>query len=209
MGNSRLQPAVLPQFCDEGPKLQLVTELFCVWMRYHFGSTDTIIDTRLHEKIWRPEIQTAGIVIESSTVWDPRITQFRPSIVVKRQAWQNIRIGIDHRYMGEPSIDGHEHYTNFWQGAHSLMVVAGEAGETEILADEVFHELNQMGRAVRSQTGMHKLEVVEVGDLSKLKEAKEAFVIPVNIAYVIETNWRLAVEAPFFKRLSMSISQGG
>ena len=87
-GQSRLDTSILPKLCTVEPRLQTLTELFCTWMKHHFGSVDTIEDPILNKLVWRPDVRNSGIVIEPHTVWEPRVTQFRPSIVVKRQSWK-------------------------------------------------------------------------------------------------------------------------
>lgn len=203
---TRLNAALFRQFCSSGPKFQTLTELFVFWLRQHFGCAETIENSQLRHLIWRPEIENTGIVIESATVWDPRITQHRPSVVVKRQGWKNVRVGIDNRFMGESDVSGTQHYANLWQGSHTFFCVTNDGGSAEILGTEVFRECNQAGRIVQHAAGLMRLEVMDAGELAKLKEAKEAFAVPITLGYIAEETWSLAKEAPVLQNIKTTIN---
>lgn len=189
----------------DGPRFQTLTEMFVLWLRTHFADPDTIEDVRLKHLVFRPTIQETGIVIESYTQWKPEITMYRPSLVVKRHAWKSVRIGIDNRGISNTDVLG-EHFTNQWVGSHTVFAIAGEGGAAELLGTEVFRELNQNAKSIRTATGLFRLEVSEAGELAKLKEAKEAFAVPVTLGYIAEENWVLAQEAPLLQATSFSVS---
>src|SRR5262245_37510157 len=204
MSHPRLDVAVLPSLCETGPHLLRMTGFFRVWMTYHFGSADNIKDPDLKDRLWTYDVKTTGILIESATIWDPTMTERRPSIVIRRNAWRQQRMGINNQLI-PADASGSTYHANYWQGAHTLFCIAGDGGECEKLSVEVFHELNEFAPAVRQATGLHRLEAVEVGELGKLDEARENFVVPVTMAYAIEQNWTLQQEAPFLKSLDMAL----
>jgi hypothetical protein len=200
----RLQPGLLPSLCALGPRLLTMTKLFRVWMIYHF-SADNLENLQLERLLWQPDQQATGVVIEANTAYDPQKTEYRPAVIIKRQSWRRVRVGIGNRYMGEMSRDGIMHHANLWQGAHTIFCLAGEDGEAELLATEVFRELNEHADVVQQLLGLHRLEVAEVGEVSILEEASQHFVVPINIGYAVMESWRVRQEAPFFKRLDLSI----
>jgi hypothetical protein len=205
MTHPRLDVAVLPSVCDTGPQLLRMTGFFRVWMTYHFGTPDNVRDPDLRDRVWTYDVKTTGILVESATVWDPAMTERRPSIVIRRNAWRQVRIGINNQHLGANDLTGNTYHANYWQGGHTLFCIAGDGGECEKLATEVFHELNEFAPAVRAGVGLHRLEVVEVGELGKLDEARENFVVPVTMAYAIEQNWTLQQEAPFLKSIDLAL----
>lgn len=194
----------LPSLCAMGPRLLTMTGLFRVWMINHFtpGNTESEQLTRL---VWDKDVRKTGIVIESHTAWDPQTTGATPAVVIKRQAWRKVRLGIADKLMGELPVDGIVHYTNLWEGAHTFFCVGGESGEVEMLAAEVFGELNEFADAVRSELGLMRLTVAEVGEVAILEEASQNFVVPITVGYGVQHSWRLKQELPYFKRVDAAL----
>lgn len=169
----------------------------------HFSSPDLIVQNLLKDKLWNSS-DLPGIVIENHTVYRQALTETRPAIIHKRHTWKQVNLGIDNRFMpGE--VTGENHYANYWQGSHTLFCIGGSAGEAELLGTEVFQELNEQGRAVRFYTNLLKFEVAQIGEIGKLEEAGQKFVVPITVGYVIEEAWRLKQDAPFFKRIDLNI----
>lgn len=203
---SRLDVSVLPGLCSLGPPELLMTGIFRVWMIYHFSDPARIVYERLRDKVWQRDPAATGIVIEAHDVEDLNLTETRPAIIIKRQAWKRIKIGIADRRMGELTEDGSEHCACLWQGAHTLFCIGSTGGEANLLAGEVRQELNQFAQPVRHRAGLNRLEVAEVGETARLdQEGGKNRVVPVNVAYVLEESWILRQEAPFLKRLDMSL----
>jgi hypothetical protein len=180
----------LPHLCAVGPRPQILTAIFRKWMISHFKDLANIEHKSLEGYIWRPNIADTGIVITTATQFAPEEAGSRPALVIKRNAWKNIRLGIDNRMFG-PSPDGHDYYANYWMGSHTFFCLAGEGAEAEILAAEVFRELNEFAPTLRPNIGLHRLEVVEVGELYLVEESSENFAVPVNIAYAWEEAWQV------------------
>ncbi len=195
----------LPHLCSVGPRPQVLTAIFRRWMTGHFESLANIEHKSLEGYIWRPDIKTTGIYISTNTMYDPEAAGNRPAVILKRNGWKNLRLGIDNRMMGIEAADGHSYYSNYWQGSHTFFCLAGEGAEAEILAAEVFRELNQFGPFVRPRIGLHRLEVVEVGEVFLLEESSENFAVPVNVAYVWEEAWRIeTLDAAVLQSMDLS-----
>lgn len=181
----------LPHLCSVGPRPQILTAIFMQWMISHFKKLANIEHKSLDGYIWRPDIKTSGIYITTHTDFDPERANQRPAIVLKRNGWRNLRLGIDNRMMGVISASGDDYYANYWQGSHTFFCLGGTGAETEILAAEVFRELNQFAPRLRPRIGLHRLEVTEVGEVYLTEEAKEHFAVPVNVAYAWEEGWKI------------------
>lgn len=181
----------LPHLCSVGPRPQVLNAIFRQWMVKHFSDLANIEHKSLEGYIWRPDIKTTGIYIATNTIYDPEAAGKRPAVVVKRNGWKNLRLGIDNRMMGVISSDGHEYYANYWQGSHTFFCMAGEGASAEILAAEVFRELNQFAPRIRPRIGLHRLEVTEVGEVYLLEESTENFAVPVTVSYVWEESWQI------------------
>jgi hypothetical protein len=175
----------------------VVTGWLLQWMRHHFSELSYIENqnTALSRCIWSNDCQTTGIAIEPNTKWSPELTESRPGIIIKRNAWKRRRLGIDDRWIpGPPS--GNNSYTNLWQGSHTLFCVATEGAEAENLATEVFRELNEFGPIIREILDLKRFEVIEVGAVLQIAgRAKENFAVPVSCAYTYEESWTVTVNA--------------
>lgn len=201
---SILDLSIMPDLCRLGPFMNLLTGVFRTWMIYHFADAARIIDNNLKKRIWTEDPETQ-IAIESHAAYKTELTESRPAIIIKRQDWKRVKIGIADRRMGELPADGSELYTNFWQGVHTLFCIGGTPGEAEILGTEVFKDLNEFAPAVRRKLSLMRLEVAEAGGYAKLDESGKNYVVPVNVGYVLQESWILRQEAPFLKRLDLSL----
>lgn len=204
MPDPRLAIDHLPSLCDLRPRFLTLTSLFRLWLINHFGDPAKIVLPSLKKCVWKNNPQT-GITIESVTTWDPRQTQNRPALVLKRGSWRRIKLGIGDKYMGVDAT-GQHYMSNWWQGTHTVFCLASQDGEVEQLASEVFQELNEFADPVRRHTGMKNLAVAEAGEVSILEESTQHFVVPINLVYAVEESWILRQEAPFLKRLGMSMT---
>lgn len=193
----------ISSLCASGQRPLLMTGALVQWLRQHFQKGTNLEDHELNlpgtEYIWTPNRETSRISIESYTRWDSALVENRPAIIVKRNAWQYVRLGINNRAQVAITQDGSSDYTNAWLGSHTLFVIAGEGAECEKLVAEVYREMNQFGPVMRRSLNLAKLQLAEIGDMKLLEEATENFVVPINIAYAFFEDWKLTVNAPTLK----------
>jgi hypothetical protein len=205
----RLSASWFSSICELGPRPLVVTGWLKLWLQGHFADAANIEGqpndppaTGLTRNLWHPDDKTTRLAIESASHWKPELTEHRPGIMIKRNPWKRMRLGIDDRMMFHLAPDAQDRYANWWQGSHTLFCIAGDGAETEKLAAEVFRELNEFGPIVRKILDLKKFEVAEVGELFKLKTtARENFVVPISTSYVYEESWKVVQEAPLFTRL--------
>ncbi len=206
MTGSTIKLGRIPSVCALGPLLQTMSQLFRVWQIYHFADPVNIRIPILKDRIWRRDPKVTGIVIEPHTSYRVDLTENRPGIIIKRGKWTSgPQAGIDNRMMGENPIDGSEHYAAQWQGSHTFFCISSEPVEAELLASEVYLDLREYGPVVRRYLGLHKFAVAEADEIAKLEEGGKNYVVPVSVAYTIEQSWQLKQDAPFFKRLDLSL----
>lgn len=200
--------STLPQLCGIAPRPQALTGFLRQWMIQHFSELANIEHEQLDGYLYRPDITKSGILITTNTLFEPEQAAKRPALVIKRNGWKNLRLGIDNRMMGYISGDGHEYYANYWQGSHTFFCLAGTGAESELLAAEVFHELNQFSPTLRPKIGLHRLEVLDVGEVYLLEEAREHFAVPVSIGYAWEEHWRVeTMDASPLQSVDMALLQ--
>ena len=192
-------------FCHLLGRPQIMTGLFRDILQRHFASPDHIEEPDLQQLIWSADERTS-ILIESAYRWLPGMTQFRPAVVVKRNAYVNVRLGIGDRGQGPP-VDsrGDPHYNTFWTGSHTLFCLANAPAHCELLTCEVQRELSQFGPIIREVLGLHRWQVMQVGTMSVLEEAQENFVVPITVGYTYEDRWAIREQAPLLSSISKSL----
>ena len=182
----------------------ILTGMFRDILARHFQET-TIEEPALRHLIWRSDLQTA-ILIESIHRWRPQLTEQRPAVIIKRNAYSNRRYGIGDKVQLNPTgRDGHPHFNTFWAGSHTLFCIGGTGAQAELLATEVQRELTEFGPLIQETMGLHRFQVMEVGAIAELEESTENFVVPVNVGYVYEEKWILKKQVPKLNHVSMTM----
>jgi len=206
------QPTAPPQFigpqfshlCSLLPRPLLMTGVFRDLLLRHFANREQIETPELQRLIWQQGEQT-NILIEAIHRWVPELTEHRPGVIIKRNAYANHRFGIGDR-LQTPSADryGDPHYATFWVGSHTLFCLGGSGAQAELLATEVQRELTEFGPAILKSLGLHRFQVTEVGAIAELEEATENFVVPVTVGYAYEQRWLIRQQAPTLRTISLS-----
>lgn len=198
----------IPTLCSLGPRPFVMTGYFVQWLQGHFAELANLTDRDLAQTntqfLWTPG-RASEIYIGSYTDFDPAKIEKRPSIIVKRNAFQTRREGIGNRMMGTFPTSGYSHFANTWTGSHTFFCLSGQGAEAEKLAGEVFCELLEFGSEVRRTLNLLRFEVMETGDLAILQEARENFVVPISVAYAFEHAWILRPSTPKVRRINLSL----
>lgn len=179
-------------FCGYGDNPLTITEVLVTWLRSHFSDARRFDNDKPNEAIvnfvWKPGKDT-GIIIESASRWVPTATEHRPALIVKRNAWKRLKLGIGDRRLGDGDTESLVPYETAWDGSHTIFCITNNGPDTELLAVEVFKELVEFSQIVRSLLNLRYLSVQEVGELSLLEEARENFVVPITISYGYNSVW--------------------
>jgi len=171
----------------------------------HFADAAHIEEPDLQHLVFRNGTGT-DILIETIHRWRPQLTEFRPAVLVKRNAYQNQRRALGDRRQGNASDEyGDEHFETFWVGSHTLFCIGGSGAQAELLGAEVQRELTQFGPAIAFSLDLLRLQVTQVGAVAVLEEAQENWVVPVTVGYGFSESWILRQRAPRLKQLSLSL----
>lgn len=192
----------VPNFCSLGPRPIVMDGFFRTMMRDHFSNPKSIEHRQFRERLWTAEECDRGLEIELSYVWRPTATNKRPTIAIRRNGWKAIKMGIANRTGTTP--EGHEQFSKFMQGSHTLFCIAKEGPEANILAAETYRYLLHFGPVVRRYFDLHMFEFVELGELSELQEASERYAVPITVTYAWEEAWTLFHHQPWLKRIQLS-----
>jgi len=195
----------LDSLCALLPRPIIMTGVFRDVLSRHFVSPDYIESPDLRHLIWRAGEDT-GILIESIHRWRPELTEHRPAVIVKRNAYSNTRRGFGDRRQGPPAdIDGFAHYITFWTGSHTLFCIGGSGAQAEILGSEVQREFTQFGPELARALDLKRIQVTEIGAVAELEEAQANYVVPVTVGYTYEERWIVRPQVPRLNKISMSM----
>ncbi len=193
--------------CGSVYRQNILTGIMLTWLAQHFSRSDRIIETGIKHRVWDPDFEKSKIQILPVEEWKPQTTEQRPALLAKRGNLKFVRYGIDNRLIGGGGRDSVRRvHVGAMQGTHTIFCVAGEGGEAEQLSAEVSQELMKFAPIVRHWLAMLRVELVSIGPLSKLEEASENFVVPVDIAYAFDQEWELlSLDDPFLKEIRLNI----
>jgi len=196
-------PQTANALCHTGWAPIILTGLFRDLLVRHFSDANFIETPELRKAIWQ-ELPPTGILIESVHKWRGDLTEKRPAITIKRNAYRNVRMAILDRVGTDE--EGNDNFSTLWVGSHTLFCIHGTGAGVEILATEVQRELTQFAPVITKMLGLHKFKVNEVGQISELEEATENFVVPLTVGWAYEENWRLEPEALRLSSISIGFS---
>jgi len=195
----------LSALCVLMPRPLILTGIFRDVLTRHFVAEDYIESPDLRHLIWR-EGEDTGIIIESIHRWRPELTEMRPGVIVKRNAYASNQRGIGDRLQGPPTdAEGFAHYATFWTGSHTLFCIGGSGAQAELLGAEVQRELTQFGPELARVLNMKRLRVSQIGAVAELEEAQANFAVPVTVGYTYEENWIIRPQVPRLNKISMSM----
>ena len=172
----------------------------------HFSTPSNVEEPDLRHLVWRDDERT-GILIESVHRWRGELVEKRPAVIVKRNAYQNLRLAMGDR--SGITEDGHYEYSTFWVGSHTVFCLHRSGASVEILATEVQRELTEFAPVIVQYLGLLKWAVTEVGEISEIEEAKETFVVPITIGWAYEEEWRVELESLKLRKIPLSVLLDG
>ena len=151
-------------------------------------------------------LSDSGLLIESITRWTPNSADKRPAILIKRNGWKWLPLGIGDKAGGN-IFEGSTAYTGLWEGSHVIYCLALTGVETELLTMEVVKFLAHFAPWIREQMNFKRFMITEVGGIGEVQEAVQGYGVPVTVAYVAEESWALQPAAPRLKRIVLKASE--
>lgn len=197
----------------------IITGIFLQLLRGHFSTPNSIKETRLRNCVWVPktddpvvaDVTKTGIMIEPVYKWDPRQVQLRPAVIIKRNDLDpRNRLGIGGNeqqelggIMPDNLPEAGRTYLLPFRGSHTMFCIAQDGGAAELIATEVAGFLYQFARTFVEEFDFDSFELAGIGAVSKLEECEEHFAVPVSFSYEFCDQWRVAMQAPRFKGVSI------
>ena len=186
--------------CELGWRPIFITGLIRDLLIRHFADPTNIEEKDLRHLVWKADERT-GILVESVHRWRGELTEKRPAVVIKRNAYKSMRVALND--MTGKTEKGFEQFTQLWIGSHTLFCIHGTGASTELLATEVQRELTEFSPIIRQYLGLHKFVVTEVGAISEVEEATENFVVPINLGWTYDESWTLEPESLPLRRVPL------
>ena len=182
-----------------------MTGIFRDILSRHFSSAAFIEEPDLRQLLWK-ESEETNILIESVHRWRPELTEHRPAVIIKRNAYQNMRRGVGDRRQGPPADKyGADKFVTYWTGSHTLFCIGGTGAQAELLGTEVQREITEFAPVLANVLNILRLQVTQVGAIAELEEAQENFVVPVTVGYTYEERWALRKQAPLLSHVSLQM----
>ncbi len=161
----------------------------------HFARPTYIEEPDLRHLIWQPG-EATNILIETNHRWRPELTEARPAVIIKRNDFENQRIGAFGEALQGPDKYGDVHYNTFWVGSLTLFCMGGSGEQAELLGTEVQRDLTEFGPVIAKSLGLKRWQVVRRGAVGKLREAKDIWATPVVLAVAFDERWIIIQNAP-------------
>lgn len=190
--------------CAYLPRRLIVTGVVRDMLTQHFADAGRIEEADLRRYVWK-ETEDTGILIETHTRWRPELTEARPGVIIKPNAFKNERRGIGNRgQLPASDMEGNAHYQTFWIGSHTIFCIGGTGAQAEILGSEVQRELTEFGPELSRIIDLKRFEVLEIGAPARLEEAQENWVVPVTLGSAFEERWVIRPQAPRLNHINLS-----
>jgi hypothetical protein len=180
----------------------MITGLLRDMLIRHFSTASHIQAPDLRQLIWQGGNST-GILIESIHRWRGELVEKRPAVVIKRNAFKNLRLTVGER--AGLTEQGHYEYSTFWVGSHTLFCLHGSGASVEILANEVKKQVHQFHPVIVEYLGLLRWAVTDVGAIAEIEEARETFAVPITVGWAYEEAWRMELESLKLRKVPLSL----
>lgn len=191
-------------FCRLRFSPMLATGVILGLIREHFGNPTAIVDPMLQRYVWRNDDAT-HIMIETCTNDALSKIQMRPAILVRRNAIQPRREGIDDELKTLGGETGRDFVVTL-HGSHTIFCIGGKPGFTEVLANETAIQLMQSAPMIRGSLcfkGDFKLD--QIGELGVLEGLGGQYVVPLTFSYITDFAWSIAPDAPLLRYIDVKM----
>lgn len=199
-------PGLASKLCSYGWRRIMITGMLRDQLIRHFATPHNIEEPDLRQYLWNAG-DTTGILIESIHRWRGDVVEKRPAVIVKPNAYQNVRMGLAD--VAGADGQGNTAYATMWVGSHTLFCIHGTGASADILAGEVQREITEFAPVLEWYLGLHRVQVTEVGEISEIEEARESFVVPVTVGWAYQQKWKLQLEALKVRKIPLSVLLDG
>ena len=170
----------------------------------HFSDPDNIGDEQLRQRISeKPYVDSdsTGILIKMVADWQPTTEELRPAILINRGQIDVERLTIGNQ-VGQDWVTGVASYISNLVGSHTIFAIARTADEADIIAVEVAKVLLVASPIIQKEVNLTRLQLMSVGEASRLEESKDHYAVAISIAYIVTESYDTAPHVPVLKRIN-------
>lgn len=193
----------LDAFCAQFWDPNLMTGALIDLIRQLFSAPQNLRYKVLRAYIWNGDPQVTKIAIESNTAWTPELVNRRPSVVVGRNEYESMKLGLgdlagrDRHFQNE--------YATAWVGSHTIYCGAGTGAMADHLSGEVIRYLTRFGPVLRDVFKLLKFRITNVGKVAQLPgTAAQTWCTPVTLAWVMVEGWRVEEKEPILSSVRIT-----
>ena len=194
----------------------ILTGIFISLARQHFSRADNLREDSLRESLWNPDDTKSKILIESVTRWKTNVVQQRPAIMVKRgniQLDESLSIGDMYQAHSQTYInrgnkkvvDSGNYFAIMLLSSHTLFCIGNTGAEAETIGTEMYFQLLEFMPIIRDEFNLKRLRVDNLGQVAKLEESSEHWVVPVSVSYAFTHTWSVDKLGPELKSISLAV----
>jgi hypothetical protein len=165
------------------------------FLRQFWSNPDNMELPDMRQHVWREDESQSGILIDDIASRVNNFAQKRPAVLLKGGSLERKELLLRSR---ELRVD-------IWHGRMTLFCLGANPGQTNHVATTVFTLLNAFKDNIRQALCCHDFSVTGRGELGVLKEANDAFIIPVLIEYEYELAWTVVEEGPGLRKLRLRL----
>ena len=159
------------------------------------------------EEIWKyvDDEASTRIDINPSFKWDPKRTQDRPGIYVKREDIViGPRLGMDDLYH-EDMRTGEKEYAINSNVSWTVFCISPQVGEAEELAMATSDVLIFFSPLLRRDYKFDMFGVTRIGAVGKMDESREFWLVPVQVEGKFNEVWPITPEALKIQSINLKV----
>ena len=191
--------------CSKSVSSRMITGLIIDTLRRHFSTPEIIINPQLQKYIWN-DTEKTDILIEEATNWNPKNTQLKPALLVKRGALtqaQKLSFGD----LAQGDFRGQRHYGIHWAGSHTVNCLSTLGPEAENLSEEVARELYTYAPIFRHEGNIGKFVVRSIGETTMMEESGQYWQVPIVVEYEFYEYWSLTPTGVPIRHIDIQINK--
>lgn len=197
-------PFTLDAVCDGIGRANVLTGFFIDILRQLFAADVLKQQTELQKLVWSGG-DGSGILIDAAANWQPTSGGQRPALLVKRGDYKTERITIGDALQSTGlTPEGNQRYAVMWVGSHTIFALSTNSLMAETLAHEASRHLMRFQAVIRENLKLSRLMLTDVATLGVVEEARQTFVVPINMLVAFTEHWVVEQQAPPLRAVLLS-----
>lgn len=188
----------------------LITAILIRTLRHCYSDRSRIANPALRDNVWTKD-PDSRITIEHVWRWTPNIAGNRPALLIRRDEYRTIRLGIGDRYQFGPAPETRgvpadriealnvESYGKADVGSHTVLCVDTDGGSAEYLAQETRAMLLAISPILVQDFGLYRFEVAGLGPAQQIAESRDHLAVPIVCTIALHLRYSVMLQAHTLK----------